>query len=203
MKDMTPVTCHAGWGYLLVKRIWDMVLALVLCAVLLVPMLVVAVLIRLDSEGPVIFCQQRMGKGGKPFTIYKFRTMTTSAPRDMATRDIKHPDLYVTRLGAFLRRSSIDELPQLINIIKGDMSFVGYRPICLTETDVNDLRRECGVFALRPGITGLAQVSGRDGLNTREKVRLDAQYVSRCSLKMDLTCLLKTVSTVISGEGAV
>ena len=164
-------------------------------------LLLVAVMIRLDSPGPAIFSQERMGKDGKAFTIYKFRTMTTSAPRDMAASEIEKHGQYVTKLGSFLRRSSIDELPQLWNILKGDMSIVGYRPVVLTETKLNGLRRECGVFAVRPGITGLAQVSGRDNLSIEEKVRLDARYVARCSMKMDIRCILMTVKTVLTGEG--
>ncbi len=201
--EILKVSVTNGGCYLYMKRLIDFVVALLAGLVLLIPMAVVALLIRLDSPGPVLFLQQRMGKDGKPFTIYKFRTMATSAPGDVATRTIENPEQYITKLGDFLRRSSIDELPQLWNVIKGDMSIIGYRPICLKETELNDLRMRCGVFAIRPGITGLAQVSGRDNLDIEEKVRLDAQYVAQCSFKMDIKCLLLTVKTVISGEGAV
>ena len=126
--------------YLAVKRTVDVVVACLLLLALLVPMLIIALLIKLESAGPALFKQQRMGLGGKPFTIYKFRTMKIDAPAEMATREFTDSSDYITCLGGFLRRSSIDELPQLINIIKGDMSFVGYRPVCLTEVKLNEVR---------------------------------------------------------------
>lgn len=187
--------------YLFFKRVFDIAVSLVAVPVLVLPMALIAVMIKLESPGPVIFKQQRMGKGGKVFTIYKFRTMCTAAPSEVAARTFADSQRYITRLGAFLRRTSIDELPQLYNILRGDMSLVGYRPLCLVETLPNEMRMRCGVFALRPGITGLAQVSGRDRIDDEEKVRLDAKYAAKCSLKMDLYCLLKTVTTVFSGEG--
>lgn len=192
---------RADKGYLMFKRIFDIAASFAAGVILLLPLALVAVLIRLDSPGPAIFRQERMGKGGKAFTIYKFRTMSISAPRDMATRELEKHGQYVTKLGAFLRRSSIDELPQLWNILKGDMSIVGYRPVVLTETKLNEMRKAYGVFATRPGITGLAQVSGRDNLSIEEKVRLDAEYVAKCSLGMDIRCILMTVKTVLTGEG--
>lgn len=203
LEDISPVTLKAGKGYLFIKRLADVIISAAACAILLVPLLIVALLIKLDSEGPVIFAQKRMGKDGKVFTIYKFRTMSIDAPSELATREFSDSDQYMTKLGAFLRRSSIDELPQLVNILLGDMSIVGYRPVCLTETDLNDLRMRYGVFALRPGITGLAQVKGRDNLEFREKAKFDAQYVAGCSFKLDLWCLIMTVKTVLTGEGAV
>lgn len=199
--DIPYVSVYAGGRYLPLKRVIDLVSAVLLGLILLIPMAFVALLIRLDSPGPAVFTQERMGKDGKQFTIYKFRTMDIRAPKNVAARELQDPHQYLTRLGAFLRKSSIDELPQIWNIIKGDMSFVGYRPVCLTETELNALRRNCGVFAVRPGITGLAQVSGRDNLSIEQKVRLDAEYVARCSLKMDIRCLLMTVKTVLTGEG--
>lgn len=200
-KVIVPVVPNTDRGYLVFKRIFDIAASFLAGSVLLLPLLLVAMLIRLDSPGPAIFRQERMGKDGRVFTIYKFRTMTTSAPHDMAARDIETHGQYVTKLGAFLRRSSIDELPQLWNILKGDMSIVGYRPVVLTEIELNELRKAYGVFAVRPGITGLAQVSGRDNLGIEEKVQLDARYVAQCSLKMDLRCILLTVKTVLTGEG--
>lgn len=188
-------------GYLVLKRALDLIVALAAGIVLLLPMIVVGIIIKCDSKGPVIFKQKRMGKDGKAFTIYKFRTMKQSAPSDMATRDFVDANQYMTKFGNFLRRSSIDELPQLLNILLGDMSIVGYRPVCLTETTLNEMRMERGVFRLRPGITGLAQVSGRDDVGCEKKVELDAKYVAECSLKMDLWCLVQTVRTVITGEG--
>lgn len=187
--------------YPAVKRCLDVAIALILGIVLLIPMILIAVLIRLDSPGPAIFTHKRMGQNGKAFLIYKFRTMRTDAPDEMATRDFTDSDKYITRMGAFLRRTSIDELPQLLNILKGEMSFVGYRPVCLTEEELNQLRMEYGVFAVKPGITGLAQVSGRDHLGYEEKAELDARYTRECSFKLDVWCLFRTITTVISGEG--
>lgn len=189
--------------YLAIKRVVDFTFACILLLALSLPMLIIAGLIKIESSGPALFKQQRMGLGGKPFTIYKFRTMKTDAPPEMATLEFTDSSDYITRLGGFLRRTSIDELPQLFNIIKGDMSFVGYRPVCLTEENLNNLRLEYGVFALRPGITGLAQVKGRDTLRSPEKALLDKQYVEECSAKMDLWCCMKTVWTVLSGKGAI
>lgn len=187
--------------YGFVKRSFDIICSAVALAVLLIPMLIVAVLIRLDSKGPAVFRQQRVGRYGKVFTIYKFRTMKLTAPSEVASRDFQDPQQHVTKLGAFLRRTSIDELPQLINILRGDMSIVGYRPVCVTETELNRLRMEYGVFTLRPGITGLAQVSGRDNVTYEKKALLDAQYVKECSARMDAFCLAKTVKIVLTGEG--
>ena len=201
IQTVQPVSVEGKSVFLTLKRCFDIVAALTVLLVLILPLLVVAVIVKIDSPGPALFKQKRLGKDGKVFTIYKFRTMQLSAPSDRATRDFVDSDVYITKFGAFLRRSSIDELPQLWNILKGDMSFVGYRPVCLTETELNELRMQRGVFAVRPGITGLAQVSGRDDLPYDTKVALDAKYVAECSLKMDFWCLMQTVRAVITGEG--
>ncbi len=183
------------------KRIFDVTASLLAGAVLLIPMLLVGLLICMDSPGPAIFRQERMGKDGKTFTIYKFRTMRVDAPDNVPTNQIDLSRGYITKVGAVLRRTSMDELPQLFNVLRGDMSIVGYRPVCLCEEELNALRSRLGVFAVRPGITGLAQVNGRDHLSFREKARLDAEYVRNMSIRLDLWCLLKTVFIVVSGEG--
>lgn len=201
-EPVTKVSVGCGKGYLMVKRLVDILVSILLVLLLGVPMLVIALLIRIDSDGPVIFKQTRLGRYGEPFTIYKFRTMKVDAPPELASREFEDSERYITKVGAVLRRTSIDELPQLLNILKGDMSLVGYRPVCITEQELNEMRKEYGVFALRPGITGLAQISGRDNIYGQIKARLDAEYVSRCSAKMDLYCVLKTVKMVLSGEGA-
>jgi len=200
-RTVPAISKTAGRGYLCVKRFFDVVISALAAVALLIPMIIIAILIRLDSKGPAIFCQDRMGKDGKVFRIYKFRTMELSAPPELATRDFTDMDKHITKLGAFLRRTSIDELPQLYNILRGDMSIVGYRPVCLTEEKLNILRKQYGVFALRPGITGLAQVCGRDNVDYQEKAQMDAEYVSRCSARLDLWCLMKTVKVVLTGEG--
>jgi O-antigen biosynthesis protein WbqP len=187
--------------YQAVKRCFDLVISLVALVVLALPMLVIALLIRLDSEGPVLFRQERMGKGGKIFVIYKFRTMRIDAPHDVASAEFEQAHTYITKIGGFLRRFSLDELPQFFNVLGGSMSVVGYRPVCLTETELNTRRAERGVFTVKPGITGLAQVSGRDNVSMDEKVELDARYVRQRSFKLDLWCILKTAIVVITGEG--
>lgn len=187
--------------YLLLKRLFDVLISLVLGIVLLLPILLIGILVRIESDGPAIFCQKRMGRDGKPFVIYKFRTMKISAPKDLSAKEFENSDQYITRIGRFLRRTSVDELPQLWNILRGDMSLVGYRPLCLTEQEINANRAKCGVFIMRPGLTGLAQVNGRNDVNDDEKLKWDVRYVRECSVKMDLLCLLKTVTTVFSGKG--
>lgn len=199
--NIVPVQANNGILYRVIKRVGDYLLTVLAGTVLLIPLLIVALLIRLESEGPVIFKQLRIGKDGKPFLIYKFRTMRIDAPSEMAARDFHDADRYITKLGGWLRRTSVDELPQLLNILKGDMSLVGYRPVCVTETKLNALREQYGVFSVRPGLTGYAQVLGRDNLDYREKAALDAEYVKRRNLMLDLWCLFKTVGVVFTGEG--
>lgn len=188
-------------SYLFTKRIFDVLTSLVAGLVLLLPMLVVALIIRMDSPGPAIFKQKRMGKDGKVFTMYKFRTMRKDAPSDVASREFLDSKSYITKVGAFLRRTSIDEFPQIINILNGTMSWVGYRPVCLTECELNQMRKEKGVFEMRPGITGYAQVRGRDNITPTIKANMDAEYVAKSGVKMDLWCLLATIKIVFTGEG--
>ena len=189
--------------YLLVKRIFDVVVAIIGLAICAIPMLIISIAIRRESPGPAIFRQKRIGKDGKIFEILKFRTMRIEAPSEKVTREFEDIDDYVTKLGSFLRRTSIDELPQLVNILKGEMSFVGYRPVCVTETELNNLRMAYGVFAVQPGLTGLAQVFGRDGLGYQKKAEIDAEYVRHRGIWLDLWCILKTFVVVFSGEGAI
>lgn len=188
-------------AYRAVKRAFDISGALAGLAVLAIPMSVIALIIVLDSPGDPIFKQERLGKDGQVFTIYKFRTMYTYAPKNMATNAV-NVSAYTTEAGKFLRGYSLDELPQLWNVLRGDMSFVGYRPVCLSEQELNRLRLECGVMEMRPGITGYAQINGRDDVTMKEKVRLDLYYAQHCSFSLDLHCLLKTVKVALSKEGA-
>ena len=184
-----------------VKRFLDVFLSGIGIIVLALPMLVIALLIKISSPGPAIFKQMRMGKGGKSFVIYKFRTMRFDAPSDVASREFQNSHQYITKIGAFLRRTSLDELPQLINVFLGQMSIVGFRPVCLTEVKLNELRNQYGVFLTKPGITGYAQVLGRDHLTVEKKALLDAEYARKRSIRLDTWCLFKTVSTVFTGEG--
>ena len=187
--------------YLVFKRIFDIVVSFAALCVLIVPFIVIGIIIRCESKGPAVFKQQRIGRDGKVFTIYKFRTMRTEAPSEMATRVFHDSESYITNFGGFLRRFSIDEFPQFFNILIGDMSLVGYRPVCLVEEHLNELREEYGALRVRPGVTGLAQVMGRDDISHVMKAKYDAEYVNGLSLKLDLWCFFKTFETVITGRG--
>lgn len=189
------------WAYFLVKRAFDFFFALMGLVVLTIPMMILALVIVLDSPGAPVFRQKRMGKDGKIFTIYKLRTMYTYAPREVATNSLD-TGTYTTKVGHFLRLCSLDELPQLWNVLIGNMSFVGYRPVCLSETYLNQLRKEYGVFAAKPGITGYAQVNGRDNVAPDEKAEMDRYYVENCSVRLDLWCIGKTVRVAVTKEGA-
>lgn len=182
------------------KRLIDVVAAACLLMLLSPVMLVVAIVIAFESGMPVIFRQDRVGRFGRLFVIYKFRTMRQGTP-DVAKSDLGAMRNQVTPLGRFLRRTSLDELPQLVNVLTGDMSLVGPRPALYNQHELNQMREEAGVHALRPGITGLAQVNGREELSLSEKVRLDATYLARQSLAFDLYILFRTVRVLFSPRG--
>ena len=186
--------------YFFVKRLLDVVFSGVLIIFLSLPMLIIWVAVRLDSCGLPIFKQTRIGRGGKKFLCYKFRTMRADAP-ECPTKDFKNMSAYVTRTGRFLRRSSLDELPQLINVLKGDMSLVGPRPLICGEQDVHRMRMQRGVYSIRPGITGLSQICGRDELSDEKKVELDRAYLDGLGLWQDIRILGKTINKVLDGEG--
>ena len=187
--------------YPCIKRGADVVLSLLALICLSPVYLLVALAVKLTSPGPVLFRQKRVGRGGRLFTIYKFRTMRTDTPRDTATHLLQDPARYITRVGAFLRRSSLDELPQFFNVLKGDMSIVGPRPALYNQDDLIAAREKAGVDAVRPGITGLAQINGRDELPIPVKVRYDREYVENLSLKMDARCFFGTIISVLRAEG--
>ena len=182
------------------KRVSDFSLALLLIFLLLPLFAAVALAVRLSSRGPVLFRQVRMGRGLHPFLIYKFRTMTCSAPHDAPTAALAS-GRYITRVGRFLRRTSLDELPQLYNILRGDMSFIGPRPVVLAEEELIARRLDAGVYRVRPGLSGLAQILGRDRLNTLEKTALDRLYVRYATPIFDLKLLLASFLPAISGRG--
>ena len=187
--------------YPYIKRGADVILSLLALICLSPVYLIVALAVKLSSPGPVLFRQKRVGRGGRLFTIYKFRTMRTDTPRDTATHLLQDPSRYITRVGAFLRRSSLDELPQFFNVLKGDMSIVGPRPALYNQDDLIAAREKAGVDAVRPGITGLAQINGRDELPIPVKVRYDREYVENLSLKMDARCFFGTIWSVLRAEG--
>jgi O-antigen biosynthesis protein WbqP len=165
--------------------------------------LVLAVVIRATSPGPVFFRQKRVGLGKSHFMIYKFRTMRTAAPKDQPTHLLKDPAAYITPVGRFLRRSSLDELPQLLNIIKGEMAVVGPRPALWNQFDLIAERDKYGANDVRPGLTGWAQINGRDELPIDVKARLDGEYVRRMSFGFDVRCVLGTVLKVLRSDGVV
>ena len=186
----------------LMKRIFDLLAALGLILTFAPLFLVVVLAVRLTSVGPVLVRTQRVGKGNKLFTMYKFRTMRTDTPQ-VATHLLKEPDQFLTPIGKFLRRTSLDELPQLINVLRGEMSLVGPRPALFNQDDLIALRSAKGVDVLTPGITGWAQVNGRDELPIPEKVKLDEWYLKNRSAWLDLKIVGMTVFKVIRKEGVV
>ena len=188
-------------GYRVVKRVADIVLSGVGLLALMLPMGAVALAIYIDDPGKVLFRQYRVGRDGKQFRLYKFRSMKADTPKYVSTAEVDDPRKYITRVGRFIRKTSLDEIPQLFNVLKGDMSLVGPRPLISDEYDIHRLRTAYGVYGVRPGLTGLAQISGRDMISPAEKVRLDIRYVHSCGLVTDLKILLATIPKVVGGVG--
>lgn len=186
--------------YRYVKRAMDVVGAVVGLVLMAVPMALVAVAVKLDSPGPVFFRQLRMGRHSVPFVCYKFRSMVTSAPKECAANDLQDRAHMVTRVGNFLRKSSLDEVPQLWNVLKGDMSLIGPRPLILNETWINEERAKRGVYELQPGITGLAQICGRNQVSDRDKVYFDEYYLTHYGMWLDVKILFGTVLYVVLGK---
>lgn len=185
-----------------VKNILDRILALLGLIILSPIFLLTALAIKIEEpKGKVFFIQDRSGKEGKAFSCIKFRSMSTEAPNNAATWELDNADSYITKVGRFIRKTSIDELPQLINIIRGDMSIVGPRPVILKEEDLINLRREFGALSVRPGITGLSQISGRDNLPPKKKAETDGEYAANVTFLNDLKIILKTIPQVLAGEG--
>lgn len=189
------------WFYRFVKRFFDFLVSLIALILLSPIMLIIAIAIKCDSKGKIIFKQKRIGKNGKTFNCYKFRSMRSDAPKECATSLLEHSEEYQTRVGRFIRRLSLDELPQLWCVLIGTMSIIGYRPLILSEENCNAMREKLGVFRYRPGISGYAQVHGRDDLYYKNKAILDAEYVKKASLWLDFKLLLQTVGVVLKREG--
>ena len=183
------------------KRTVDIIIATTALVLLAVPMIIIASWVKFDSRGPVLFKQLRYGKNLVPFRVYKFRTMTVDAPSDMPTSAFKNAGAHITRSGKIMRKLSLDEFPQFFNVIVGDMSVVGPRPVVMREMNLIDLREQVGANSVRPGITGWAQVNGRDELNDAIKSRMDGEYVRNLSFRMDVKCFLLTVLAVVSVKG--
>ncbi len=183
------------------KRFFDIALSFIGIVVLAIPMLIIAVIIKFDSKGPVIFKQKRIGIHKTYFMIYKFRSMRTDVPHDMPTHLLKNSESYMTDWQRFMRKASLDELPQLFNILKGDMSIIGPRPALWNQFDLIAERDKYGANDVVPGLTGLAQISGRDELEIPVKAKLDGEYANNISFLMDMKCFFGTISAVITKKG--
>ena len=166
-------------------------------------LLVLAIIIKVTSHGPVLFKQERMGKDNVRFKIFKFRSMRIDTPKDVPTHMLSNPDQYITSVGKFMRKTSLDELPQLFNILKGDMAVIGPRPSLPNQYDLNELRDKNGASSIKPGLTGLAQISGRDELEIDVKAALDGEYVKKMSFLFDCKCFLGTITSVLKHDGVV
>lgn len=192
-----------GKRYRKIKRVLDLCLS-VLGLVLLSPVFLILILaIKLDSKGPVLFKQKRIGIHKSFFYIYKFRTMYVDTPKDMPTHLLKDPEQYITKTGRFLRKTSLDELPQILNILKGEMSIIGPRPALWNQDDLAEERDKYGANEIMPGLTGWAQINGRDELPIEVKARLDGEYVQRMSFAFDVKCFLGTITSVLKSDGVV
>lgn len=190
-------------SYMKVKRLLGFLLALVACIGLIPVFLCIMGAIKLESRGPVFFKQKRVGLKKSHFNILKFRTMYTETPQDTPTHLLADPDVYITRVGRILRKTSLDELPQLINILKGEMSFVGPRPALWNQYDLIDERDKYGANDTLPGLTGWAQINGRDELPIEIKAKLDGHYIKKMGFFIDVHCFVSTIFKVLKSDGVV
>lgn len=189
--------------YIKIKRILDIVLSLLACVLLLPLFLIIIAAIKLDSKGPIFFKQKRVGINKSHFYILKFRTMRIDTPKDVPTHLLENPEQWITRVGKFLRKTSLDELPQIFNILAGHMSVIGPRPALWNQFDLIEERDKYGANDIRPGLTGWAQIHGRDELSIEEKSRLDGEYVKNIGFKMDIKCFFGTIISVLRSDGVV
>jgi O-antigen biosynthesis protein WbqP len=185
---------------MLIKRVFDITVSALLLVIFAVPLIIVSAAVKITSKGPALYISDRVGCYNIMFRMYKFRTMRTDTP-SLATHLINNPEQYLTPIGLFLRKTSMDELPQLINILLGDMSMVGPRPALFNQDDLITLRTGKGIHILKPGLTGWAQINGRDDLSVPAKVELDEHYRRNRSFAFDLHILLTTMLTVLKREG--
>lgn len=189
--------------YLKVKRLLDILFSFMGLTVLSPVFLVLIIAIKLDSKGPILFKQKRVGINKSHFNILKFRTMKIDTPKDTPTHLLKNPEMYITRTGKFLRRTSLDELPQIWNIFVGQMSIIGPRPALWNQYDLINERDKYGANELLPGLTGWAQINGRDELPIKQKAKLDGEYVDKISFGMDIKCFFLTIFSVLKSDGVV
>lgn len=187
--------------YLFWKRAIDLFGSILAIILLALPFLTIAIIIKCDSKGPVFFRQERVGKNKKLFRIFKFRTMKTNAPKNVPTHMLENPDLYMTKFERFLRRTSVDEMPQIFNVFLGQMAFIGPRPALYNQDDLIAERDKYHANDIRPGISGLAQVSGRDELPIPVKARYDGEYYEKMSFPLDVKLFFKTIFKVTKEEG--
>ena len=185
------------------KRFIDIALSFIGIVVLAIPMFIVAIIIKLDSPGSVFFKQKRVGKNKKYFTIIKFRSMPVTAPHDTPTHQLENTEQLLSKFQRFERKMSLDELPQLFNILIGDMSIIGPRPALWNQDDLIAERDKYGANGVRPGLTGLAQISGRDELEIPVKARLDGEYIEKMSFLFDCKCFFGTITAVLKHDGVV
>lgn len=185
------------------KRIIDLALAIIGVTILSPVFLIILLAIKLDSKGPVLFKQKRVGIYKTYFYIYKFRTMKIDTPKEMPTHLLENPDYFITKVGSFLRKTSLDELPQLFNIIKGEMAVIGPRPALWNQYDLIEERDKYGANDIRPGLTGWAQINGRDELDIDLKAKLDGYYKEKISIVMDIKCFFGTLISVAKSDGVV
>lgn len=189
--------------YIILKRVIDLILSILALLILSPVLIIIALSIKLDSKGPVLFRQKRVGKDKSYFQIFKFRTMKIETPKNAPTHLLENPDEYITKVGRILRKTSLDELPQLLNILKGEMAFVGPRPALWNQYDLIEERESVGANDMLPGLTGWAQINGRDELDIQEKVRFDAEYVQNIGLGWDFKCIWGTIKVVLKRDGIV
>ncbi len=189
--------------YRILKRVFDIVFSLLLSITLLPLFIIIIIFIKIDSKGPILFKQKRVGKNKKHFNILKFRTMYIYTPKDKPTHLLENPEQYITRVGKFLRKTSLDELPQIWNILIGQMSVIGPRPALWNQYDLIQERDKYGVNDIRPGLTGWAQINGRDELPIKIKAEFDVYYIQNMSFSFDCKCFFGTILSVMKHEGVV
>lgn len=189
--------------YLKIKRLIDIMLSLLALIMLSPVVLILAIAIKIDSRGPILFKQERVGMHKKNFYILKYRTMRIDTPKDVPTHMLENPDQWITRVGKFLRKTSLDELPQIWNIFIGQMSIIGPRPALWNQYDLVEERDKYGANDIRPGLTGWAQINGRDELPIEVKAKLDGEYVEKMSFIFDVKCFFRTIISVLKSDGVV